>query len=243
MQARRVVRHEVHWSWEVVNAAAVTEGSLVVAGELAEVGSRARGRHRAFEGAGHGRGVVTHGLEGGVGDGMAVGHDVMVCEDGGIFQVAVGDVAGRVVGRHEGGLDVVRKREAPVVAAAGVVEVHAAHALSSSIGGAKEQRELGHKFSQVGRPSAEARCEAGEGVQVAAHEGVEAHAVGASLVLRPLQGAEQSLGSRDGHGHEAELAEHAAPALSAHPLGSLEFREEVVEHELAVRRELDGLAH
>jgi hypothetical protein len=164
-------------------------------------------------------------------------------EEGGLFQVAVCDVPVGVVGGDQGGLHVFRERVAPVETLACVVEVHAAHARPSGIGGPKQRGLLRDQFRQVCGASAQARGQAAKGVDAAADEAVEAHSVLAGLVLRPLQSAEQRDGSGNGRCHETKLAQHAAPFLCADPLDVAQFREDLLQGLLAVGWQLDGLSH
>lgn len=80
---------------------------------------------------------------------MAVRHDVRLGKQGGVFQVAVGDAAVGIFGCDEVCLDVVREGHSPVVALAGVVEVHSSHSSAGSVGGPDERGFLRHQFRQV----------------------------------------------------------------------------------------------
>jgi hypothetical protein len=130
-------------------------------------------------------------------------HHVELGEDGGMLQVAVGDVAMRIFHGHEGCLHVGREGHAPVVSVAAVVEVDTAHASAGGVRSTEEGWQLGHQLGQVSGTRAEAGSKAGEGIEVAANEGVQAHAVVAGFVLSPLQGTEQASGTGDGERHEA----------------------------------------
>jgi hypothetical protein len=52
----------------------------------------------------------------------------------------------------------------------------------------------------------QAGSEAAEGIQAVANELVDPDAIGSSFVLRPLQGAEQARGSRDGDRHKPKAS-------------------------------------
>lgn len=238
-----VVGHDVLRSREVLSLVAVAVEPLVVTSDLAQVGRRARRGHGLFAGSGDRRGVVAEVVQGRVTDVVAVRHDVELREKRGLLQVAVGDVAVRVVGGDEGPLDFGRESQAPVVTGAGVVKVDSAHTGACRIGGAEQEWQFGHQFGEVGGASAKAGRKAPEGVEVAADVGVESDAIVPRLVLRPLQGAEESGRSGDGEGDKAELAEDAAPLLAAHATGITQVGEHLVKGFLAVRGQFDRLAH
>ena len=66
-----------------------------------------------------------------------------------MLEVAVGDLATRVVLRDEVGLDVVRERKAPDVGLLMVVEVDTTHSSFGSVGGSQECRCLWDDLGQV----------------------------------------------------------------------------------------------
>lgn len=65
---------------------------------------------------------------------------------------------------------------------------------------------------------AQTGCQATEGVKAVPHESVDTYAVTLSLILRPLQGAEEAGRARDGNGHEPEAPEDARPFLGVDTL-------------------------
>jgi hypothetical protein len=72
------------------------------------------------------------------------GHDVELCEHGGLFEVAVGDLPAGVGDGHDGGLDVGREGVTPVVRGpVGPVE-DTAHADFGRVCGAEGQGALRH---------------------------------------------------------------------------------------------------
>ena len=214
--------------------------ALVVAGDLAVVGGGADGRDGPFVGTGHRRGVVAVGFQGRIAHVMAVGHDIQVAQEGGLLQIAVGDVAGGVGGGDQGSLDVGREGVPPVITLAGVVEIHAAHAGPGCVSGAQQGGLLGDQFGQVGGARAQASSEATKGVEVAAHEGGDADPVVRGLVLGDLERAEEARRAADGCGHKAEAAKDTAPDFGTDALDALQLREDGVQSLLAMGRELDG---
>ena len=57
--------------------------------------------------------VVRAVLDGAVGDVVVGGHHTQLALTGSLLEVAIGDSTGRVIGRHKGAPDVVRKEVAP----------------------------------------------------------------------------------------------------------------------------------
>ena len=151
LQPRGVIAHDVVRSWDVVGRVAVAVCPLVVTGDHAEVGSRTSRGHRSLADPGDSRGVVAEVAEGSVASVMGAAHDIHLSLQGSLFEVAVGDGAGGVVGRDESILDVLREGVPPDVALASGVEVDTTHAHPSGVRGTQECRLLGDHFSQVCR--------------------------------------------------------------------------------------------
>lgn len=93
LQTRRVVCHDVLLSWEEMGQVAIAVCPLVVAGEAAEGGCGSVTGHCPLAHSRHRWGVVREGFDGGVLEGEEFAHDVDLTEEGGVFQVAVGDLS------------------------------------------------------------------------------------------------------------------------------------------------------
>jgi hypothetical protein len=96
LQAGTIIGRPVLVPRDVGGAVVVTVVSLVVTGDLAEVGGCPRRRDRAFALAGDGGGVVAEGLKGGVAHRELVSDHVRLGDGCGLLEVAVGDTAARV---------------------------------------------------------------------------------------------------------------------------------------------------
>lgn len=168
LQAGGVVRGHVLGSWEVSSGVVVPVQALVVTGHLTEVGRWPRFGDGTFGCSGHSGRVVAEIFQGGIADRVAVRHHVQLGKHARLLKVTVGDVAGRVGGRDEAGLDVGREGVSPVVALPSVVEVDAAHAGPGRVSGPQQRGPLGHQLREMGRPGAEAGCQAAKGVKAGA---------------------------------------------------------------------------
>lgn len=80
-----IISHHVGRARDVVDKVAVAMGTLVIAGELADVGSWARGRDRSLLETGHSGGVVTESFQGGVANLIGGGYDIQLSQDGRLF--------------------------------------------------------------------------------------------------------------------------------------------------------------
>ena len=221
----------------------IAMSALVIAGDLAQVSRGARFGDGTFADTGHSGGVVAEVFQCRVAHTLQLSLHVDLAKKASMLQVAVGHVTVRVVNADQGILNVLREGMAPIVALAVGIEEDPAHASFGSVSGTQQGRLLGYQLGQVSGARAEAGSEATEGVEAAADEGVDADAVVACLVLSPLQGTEETGGARDGDRHEAQFAQEAAPLFGAHAPQGEQFSEDVVQSLLAVRRQLQGLAH
>lgn len=181
----------------------IAVGALVVAGDLAQVGRRARFGDSAFAHTGNGGGVVAEVFQRGIAYTLQLSLHVDLAKKASMLQVAVGHVTKGVVNADQGVLNVLREGVAPIVALTVGIKEDPAHASFGSVSGTQQRRLLGHQLSQVSGARAEAGSEATEGVEAAADESVDADAVAASLVLSPLESTEEACGARDGDRHKA----------------------------------------
>ena len=120
--------------------------ALVETGKATQVGQgliRGDGALAEPPNRGH---VVTEGVDGSIGCPFLEGYHLQLHEDGGLFQVAIGQGARGVVFRDQCGLDVLRKGDTPDVSLVPAVEEHSTHATFGSIGSAQEQGILRHKL-------------------------------------------------------------------------------------------------
>ena len=156
---------------------AVAMKALVVAGELAEVGGRPGGGHGLLVSSADGSGVVAHVLQGSVNYRVAVRHDIKLGQEGGLLQVAVGDVSCEDFRHgHKGRLHV---REGRPSASSGrgrcgrkytpPMPARAASVAPRRVGSARVPARPGEWGE-----SSEAGGKACEGVEVAADKGVQA---------------------------------------------------------------------
>lgn len=139
-----------------MGAVAIVMGTLVVASQLAEVRCRPGGGHSPFSKPGDGGGVVAEGLNSGVGYRLSACQDIKLRENGGLFQVAVGDMASGVFCGDQGSLDVHRKGVTPVVALAMVVEEETTHAGPGCVRGTQEGWGLWDQLGEVSGPRTKA---------------------------------------------------------------------------------------
>ena len=114
---------------------AVAPYALVLAGQAAEVGCSRVAGDSSFLEATNGGSVVAAVGQGGVAGVVRVAHDVHLSQHASLFQVAVRDPSGRVVGRDKVGLDIGRERLTPDVSLPISVEVDASHAHLGRISG------------------------------------------------------------------------------------------------------------
>ncbi len=150
LQARGIIRHDVEVSWEVVGEVTVAVLALVAAGEVAEEGGCAVAGDRALVDTGDGRGVVRQVDERGVPGVMGGTHEVDLGQETGLFEVAVGDGAARVVEGNKAALHVGGEWGPPDVGVAVGVEVDAAHAWLGGVRGPEQARVLRDDLGQVG---------------------------------------------------------------------------------------------
>ena len=120
--------------------------ALVHASVVAQVSRGTIRCHGAFCDSRDGWGVVGASGECGVADVMVVSDDAYLAEDTGVFQVAVGDVAMKVCGGDQVGLNIGGKGVSPDVALACVVVVDTAHSRLSCVSGSQPRGFLGHDF-------------------------------------------------------------------------------------------------
>jgi hypothetical protein len=97
LEARRIVGHLVGVATDVRDLVAVAVVPLMEAGGPAQVGSRAVGCDGPFMVARDGRSVVGQSGDGSFSQVVDVTGDVTARQDGGLFEVAVGEVASHVV--------------------------------------------------------------------------------------------------------------------------------------------------
>ena len=113
LEARGVVSHAIHVSWEVVRVVAVSMSSLVQTGDVAEEGGRAIGADGSFCLARDCRGVVTSVRDGGEFDVVGGCHELALSNQAAVLEVAVGDRAIEVGGGDKTVLDLLWEGAAP----------------------------------------------------------------------------------------------------------------------------------
>jgi hypothetical protein len=220
LQARGIVGHAVGVAWEVLGPVTVAVELLVIARKPAQARRRARRGDRALPHPGDRRGVNREVLEGRVADVMSMRHEVDLHQKSRVFQVAVHDVPRRVVVENQPALHGVGEGFSPDKGIAPAVKVHSAHTVLSSICGPQQRGGLGHDLRETRGPAAQTGCEPAERVKAVMDEAVDPDSVSSSLVLCPLQHAEQTGGPGDGHRHKAQL-----PKVARHFLEMTRLRE------------------
>ena len=138
LQARAVIGHDVHGSWQEEPRVAVAVLALVSAGEVAEVRWGSVTGYGTSRHSREGGSVVRACGEGGVGAVYCVGHESDLAEDAAMLEVAVGKVAVQVVPGDKAPLDVRWKGASPGVAVRIGVKEDPSHAHLGSIGGTQE---------------------------------------------------------------------------------------------------------
>jgi len=101
LEARGVVSHDVGHARDEGGHVTISVQPLMDAGKVAEPRGRAELGQGAFGDAGHRRSVVGEVFHGGVLEAGDGGHDChQLCQEAGVFEVAVGHAAVGTVGRH-----------------------------------------------------------------------------------------------------------------------------------------------
>jgi hypothetical protein len=106
----------------------------------------------AFGHSGQRWGVVRPGADGGVFYGVIGCQHAQLSHHGGLFEVAVGDAACQVVGRHQFVLHSLGESVSPQVCFTVGVEEHSTHACFCRVSCSYERRFLGNYFGQVCGP-------------------------------------------------------------------------------------------
>jgi hypothetical protein len=136
---------------------AISVFALVGALDIAQVGGRLVAGDCSFGDPGHGRGVVTTVRDGGVLDVMVRSHDHDLPDLSRVFQVAVGDVSRKVIGRHQSLLDLEWKGESPDVGQSFGAVIDATHASLGCVGGTGEAGVFRRDLRQVSGTVTQAR--------------------------------------------------------------------------------------
>jgi hypothetical protein len=156
---------------------AVAVLSLMGAGVVAQVGSRAITGDGPFVDASNSRGVVRGVGDSGVAEVLLASHEGDLGQQAGLLQIAVRYSSCGVIRGDEPGLHFLGKRVPPNIALSMGIEVDPTHAGLRSIGGANKGRDLWHDLGKVSGPVAQAGCEGSEGVEVLAQTFVDAYSV------------------------------------------------------------------
>ena len=114
---------------------AVAVHALVLAGEVAQVGTRPFGHHSLLCDSRDSWGVVTAVQECGITYVMVVGHETELGEQAGVLQVAARNGSSRVCFRHQSGLNLFCEGLSPQVRFALRVIEDPSHASLRSVGG------------------------------------------------------------------------------------------------------------
>lgn len=101
LKSRGIIGHDILDPVDEGDLGAVTMVALVEAGDLAEVGGWSTGGSAALEVTSESRSVVRQVGDGGASNVVGVCDVVQLDYHGSLFEVAVGDVAMRVVARHQ----------------------------------------------------------------------------------------------------------------------------------------------
>jgi len=113
LEARSIIGHDIFHPVDEGDLGAVSVVALVEAGDLAEVGGWPAGSCAAFEVSRQCGSVVGQVGEGGTPSVVGVCDVIQLDHHGGLFEVAVGDVARWVIVRHQSLDQVVRERVSP----------------------------------------------------------------------------------------------------------------------------------
>jgi len=113
LETRRIIGHDIFHPDDEGDLGAVSVVALVEAGDLTEVGNWAIASCAAFEVSRQCGSVVGQVGDGGAPSVVGVGDVVQLDHHGGLFKVAVGDVARWVIVRHKSLCQVVRERVSP----------------------------------------------------------------------------------------------------------------------------------
>ena len=100
LEARGIVSHNVGHARDEGGHVTVSVQPLMDAGKVAKSRGRAECGKGSFGYAGHRRNVVGEVLDGGVLEIGNGGHDCQLCQEAGVFEIAVGHAAVRTVGGH-----------------------------------------------------------------------------------------------------------------------------------------------
>ncbi len=241
LEARGIVPHSVGGPRQVGGDVAIAVLALVGALDVAEARAGPGLRHGSLGEAGDRGRVIYTRAEGGVAHREVVGHHVQVRDRSGLLEVAVGDRPRRILPGHQPTLDFVAEGRAPDVRLAGGVEEDAPHSLPGGVRCPQVSGFLRDDLGQVRRAILEAGAQPLEGGEVMADFRGDADAVSFCGGERPLQGAEETFGPRDGVGHEAQKAEVTFPLLGADAAGGPKPVKECAEGERTVVGELQRL--
>jgi hypothetical protein len=240
LEPGRVVGHAVGGAVDVGVFLAVAVVALVEAGHAAEVGGGSSSGDGTFVLAGEGGCVIREVGEGEFPEVEGLGGDVGACDEGGLFEVAVGEIAVRVGGGDDAGLDVRWKGDPPDQRGMSVDEDNPAHTGFGGIDRLKSGGLLGEELGEACWAGAEVLREAFEVIQVVADELGDAHTVRLGFGDAQLEGAKEAGASRDTNAHEAELAEVTLPLSKADAVLAAEVVKDGLEAQVAVGWELEG---
>ena len=240
-QTRGVVSHHIGLPGDVADFRVVAVVALVGTLQAAQVGGGVVSGDGPFVVAGDCRRVVGQGGGGQLADVVGLGDGVMVGHQGSLFQVAVGEAAGRVVGGDHAVLNVLGEREPPERRGVSFGEEDAAHAELGGVSGAQDSRLVRHDFAETCGARAEAEREGFEVVQVGADVLVDPNAMVVGALEAQLEGAKEAGAAGDAKGHKAKFTEEFLPPLDTDALVVPEGVEDCVDARKAVWWELELL--
>ncbi len=187
-----------------------------------------------------GRGIVREVGEGELAQVIGVSRDVRSRDQGGLFEVAVGEVPVGVGGGDHARLALGGEGCPPDEWGVTVDEDDTAHAWLGGVNGLEGRRFFGKDLGEAGRSRAEVLSEAFEVIKVVPDEGGDADAVGFGFGDAQLEGAEEARAAWDANAHEAELAQVLLPLAQADTVLATKVIEDFLEAKMVVRWELDG---